>query len=182
MRWNSFPRSLGFAAGAAAGYLPFLMLAAPLLGLATARGIYLAALVPLYVVGIAPRRAGGIGAALLGGLLALGALVVTGSLSGLALALAAIASFLRSGLLYESRPARAWALELLLTGGGLALAASLLGRSELTTALAIWGFFLVQSGFFLLGGVREALAPIARSDPFEAAHARALALVEDDVT
>ena len=106
---------------------------------------------------------------------------MTGSLSGLALALAASVSFLRSGLLYESRPARAWAFELLLTGGGLALAASLLGRSELTMALAIWGFFLVQSGFFLVGGVREAPAPTARPDPFEAAHARALALVEDDV-
>lgn len=181
MRCNSFPRSLGFAAVAAAAYLPFLLLAAPLLGLGTARGIYLAALVPLYVAGIAPRRAGGIGAALLAGLLACGALIVTDSLTGLALALAAILSFLRSGLLYESRPARAWAFELLLTGGGLALATSLLGRSDSSVALAVWGFFLVQSGFFLVGGVREAPAAPTRSDPFDAAHARALALVEDEI-
>jgi hypothetical protein len=48
-------------------------------------------------------------------------------------------------------------------------------------AFAIWGFFLVQSFFFLLGGVAERAATPAGLDPFEVARARAVALMEGDV-
>ncbi len=43
---------------------------------------------------------------------------------------------------------------------------------------AIWGFFLVQSCFFLVAGVRERRADGGHPDPFEAAHARAMEVLE----
>ena len=46
-------------------------------------------------------------------------------------------------------------LEALLLFGGLALARQLIGPSMLSLVLAVWGFFLVQSVFFLVSGVAE---------------------------
>jgi hypothetical protein len=70
--------------------------------------------------------------------------------------------------------------ETLLLAGGLALARFLAGPDTLQVAFAIWGFFLAQSFFFLLGGVGERShdAGIAGLDPFEVARARAVELME----
>ena len=85
----------------------------------------------------------------------------------------------RSGFLYRSQPARALLLEGALSGGGLAFAYAMAGPGLLATALAIWGFFLAQSLFFLAGGVKQRDAEPAGTDPFEKARQRALALMDE---
>jgi hypothetical protein len=54
----------------------------------------------------------------------------------------------------------------------------LAAATPFATALAVWGFFLVQSVFFLVGGVQPRREPGPQPDPFEDAHARALALLD----
>jgi hypothetical protein len=71
-------------------------------------------------------------------------------------------------------------METCLLAGGLGLSRFLAGPNPLQIALAIWGFFLVQSFFFLVGGVAERAEVAAGLDPFELARARALALLEGD--
>ena len=68
----------------------------------------------------------------------------------------------------------------LLIAGGLGLARFLAGPDTLQMAFAIWGFFLVQSFFFLVGGIAERVETTAGLDPFEVARSRALALMEGD--
>jgi hypothetical protein len=80
----------------------------------------------------------------------------------------------RSGILYRSRPLRALVLESLLAAGGLVFAGQLAGAS---LALAAWGYFLVQSLFFLVGGI-EARPDPGPADPFERARAELLALLD----
>jgi hypothetical protein len=84
----------------------------------------------------------------------------------------------RSALLFRSRPARAWLLEVALLGSGLALAAFLADRSLASLALACWGFWLVQSAFFLVGGVAPRPEGPPQEDPFDRARGRILALLE----
>jgi len=180
MRWNGFGRSLLFAALAAAAFPIFELVASPVLGRAAALSLYLLGVAALYAAGLAPRpsralTAGAIASAL-GGcvfLLAPGAATVA---AGAALTIGVC----RSGVLYRSRRARALLTETCLLAGGLGLSRFLAGPEPLEIALAIWGFFLVQSFFFLIGGVAERTAPPAALDPFELARARALALLEGD--
>ena len=82
---------------------------------------------------------------------------------------------------HDSLWARALVIETCLLAGGLALARFLAGPDTAQVAFAIWGFFLVQSFFFLLGGVAERAESTAGLDSFEVARARALALMEGDV-
>ena len=64
--------------------------------------------------------------------------------------------------------------------GGLALAGHLLGGSHLSFALALWGFLLVQSCFFLVPGMTPLSVERDAGDPFERAYARANSLLEED--
>lgn len=174
--WSSFGRSLVFAFAAAAAWVPWLVLAAPLLGFEIARGLYLAAVVAIYVAGLAPRRrlAGGLAA----GLAASAIGIVAGTLTELALGLAAIVGIARSGFLYRSAPARAVAIEAMLLLGGLWLARLTGGPFAIATAFGVWSFFLVQALFFLIGGVRARVAGGAPADPFDAAYGQAVGLLE----
>ena len=89
----------------------------------------------------------------------------------------------RSGLLQTGSPgsassfARRFTLELMFIGSGLALAHYLGGASIYPEAFAMWGFYLAQSGFFLLGGEAEhdrvRQPPKSRPDGFAAAMKRA---------
>jgi hypothetical protein len=84
----------------------------------------------------------------------------------------------RSGFLYRTSTARAVVTEVALIIGGLLFAASLGGPSLRAILLGVWSFFLVQSLFFLVPGARPRCSGATRADPFEAAHARALALLD----
>jgi hypothetical protein len=180
MRWNGFARSLLFAAVAAGAFPVFALLANPILGRASVLSLYLLGIAVLYVVGLAPRRSRAVAAAGIASALGVGVLLLAPSLGTIAAGAALIVGVCRSGVLYRSRRARALLTETILLAGGLGLARFLAGPDTLQVAFAIWGFFLVQSFFFLLGGVAERAETPAGLDPFEVARARAVALMEGD--
>lgn len=173
MRWDRFAGTLAFAAAAAAGWPAFLLVAGSVLGARTALSLYLVGVTVLYVAGLAPRRAQGICAGAAAAAFALAFLVFAPSPAFAALGAALGLGIGRSGLLYQARPARALASEVALLGGGLLLARFLgAGRGTLDVALAIWAFGLVQSLFFLLGGVSPRRDEAGSIDPFEVARRR----------
>jgi hypothetical protein len=178
MGWNTFGRSAVFAAVAGCGVMPWLLAVAPLLGVRRALAFYLVAATAAYVTAIAPALRRGLGAGVLVGILGAGVAVAAHSLAELTLGLAMLLALARTGVLYRARPGRALALEVALVTGGLLCARSLAGSSLLSVMLALWGFLLVQSVFFLVGGVRTREAGVARKDPFDAAYERATALLE----
>lgn len=178
---GTFGGGVVFAALAAAFWLPWSLLAAPLIGIGAALALYLALAAGAYVYSIAPRAGRGIGA-LLAFTAAIGAgFLARGVVSGfggfaaaLALELAVIIGIART-LLHPAAPARVIARELVLSIAGLVLARMLAGPSIVAIALALWGFLLVQS-FFFLGGGRSARG--GRGDAFEEARRRTLELLE----
>jgi hypothetical protein len=173
-----FAGSLVFAAAAAAAVLVGTPLLAPLHGeRAAVRFLILAGVVAYAGVAAPSRRRGIAAAALAAGAGAL-LLALPLGLGGHALGAAALLGVCRSGALYRSRPARAWLLEATLLGAGLALAAFLGAGSVPRFALAVWGFWLVQSAYFAVGGVAPRPDAGAPDDPFERARTRILALLE----
>jgi len=173
-----FVRSLAFAAVAAAALLVGTPLLAPLCGERAAVRFLILAGVVAYAVVMAPSRGRAARAAALA--VGLGALwlALPLGLAAHALGAAALLGVCRSGVLYRSRPARAVLLETLLLGAGVALAAFLAGGSPPRLALACWGFWLVQSGYFAVGGVAARSDDAASEDPFERARTRILGLLE----
>lgn len=178
MRIDSFSRAIAFAAGAALVAVPFLLGVAPWLGLRAALSGLLVLLTALYVAGLARRRRGGLGFGVAA--IGLGAAWLSPSVAVLAVVLAALLGVLRGAFLMRARPARALVLECLLLGGGLALAQLLAGAGLGSVALALWGFFLIQSLHFLIGGIAPRSESRPDVDPFEQAHARALALLDEE--
>lgn len=178
MTWNTFVRSAGFAAVAAAGWFPWALVTAPLVGGWNARAVYLTVVTIVYVAGLAPsgaRRIRSVVAAILA--TAVLACVVRSS-GELCIGLAMTLGLARSVFLFPSPAVRAVALEAVCLVGGLLFARFLAGPTLSATGLAVWGFLLVQSLFFLVPS-RGGRAPSGQAgDPFEDAHRRALALLE----
>jgi hypothetical protein len=180
MRWNGFGSSLGFAIGAAAGWPLFALFAGPLIGASAALSLYLVCLAALYVFGTSPDRARGLGAAALTGAIAMAFAVLARDPAVVALGAAIGIGLARSALLHRRSAGRAIATETLLLGAGLLLARFLATPAPLGIALALWGFFLVQSVFFAIGGTSERRAENGALDPFERAKRRAMEVLEGD--
>jgi hypothetical protein len=179
MKRNAFARSLVFAAGAAAAWPAFALAVQPFTGGRGAIALYLVASAAAYVAVLAPTLVRGAAAAALAAGITGAYAAVARDPFAVALAAAIAIGLARSGLLHRASPARALAVEAILLGGGLALAGFLATPGILGVALAIWGFFLVQSAFPAIGGVRPSGAEAERGDAFERAHRRALALLEE---
>jgi len=180
MKWNSFGTSLAFASLAGAAWPAFALAAVPAVGTRAALSLYLVASAAIYVAGLTPRRVQGMGAAIVAALLGALFAAVAREPAVVALGAAIGVGVCRSGLLYRARAGRALATETCLLGGGLLLARFLAAPGFLGVALALWGFFLVQSGFFLIGGVSERPGDARGIDRFESARRRALALLEEE--
>ena len=174
MRWDSFGRSAAFAACAALGWLPWIVLGG-------SRALYLVGVTSVYVAGLGGPIARRVPAAMLTAFAGV-AVLLAGDAAVLFVGLAVLLAVARSAFLYRAAPARAVVVETALAGGGLVFARLLAARSPLGTTLAIWGFFLVQSFFFLLAGVRVRATPTDHPDAFEAAHARAMEVLERSVS
>ena len=184
---GGFARSLRFAVLCAAACALWIVLAAPIAGRTLGVESALALATAAYLIGVAPRRASGMtAAALLLAASAALALVGMGPAS-FACALAVALGVLRSGWLWPvprsdaAAFARRFIAELALVGGGLAFAARLSHAGVFPEALALWGFLLVQSAFFVLEGaaapaVRGAEPPV---DPFEGSCRRLRAVLEE---
>jgi hypothetical protein len=186
-RATPFSRSLRLALLCAVGCGLWIPFAAPLLGRTLAVESALSFAAAAYLVGIAPRRTLGMTAATL--LLAGSALGVLLELrtATFASALAVAIGVLRSAWLWPvprgdaAAFARRLVVELALVGGGLVFAAQLAHAGVFPAALALWGFLLVQSGFFVLQG---ATAPAIGAepmavDPFEGSCRRLRAVLEE---
>jgi hypothetical protein len=177
MRCNTFAGSLLFAALAAAGLLALEVLLAPL-NLPSLLACYVVAVAAAYVAAIAPHRASGLAAGALAALLGVVLLLLPLDLGQVALGAALVVAVCRSAILYRARPLRALLLELALLAGGLGLAASLADGGIASLAWGLWGYLLVQSLFFAVGGVALRDGGDARVDPFERARAGLLALLD----
>ena len=174
MSRSPFARSLAFALGAAAALFVGAPLLTPAFGERAAVRFLLVAAVVAYAALLAPSRSRGARAAALAA--GLGALSL--GIRATALATAALLGVCRSGILFRARPARAVLLEGLLLAVGLAIAAFLAGPWLVRPTLATWGFWLVQSAFFAIGGIGPRLEEPGPDDPFERARAQVLALLD----
>jgi hypothetical protein len=177
-RARPFVRSLVFAVAAAGALLVGTPVLAPLCGSSAALRFLILAGVVAYAVALAPSRGRAAPAAALAACAGALLLALPLGLGLYALGGAALLGVCRSGVLYRARPARAALLEIGLLGAGLALAAFLAGGTLLRLALACWGFWLVQSAYFAVGGVAARPDDLAPEDPFERARARILTLLE----
>jgi hypothetical protein len=175
-RWNGFARAIGFALAAAATLFAAQVLVAPLLGAHATLRVFAVGSVAVYLAGLGPSWRRGAAAALAAAVAGAVVLLLPVSVVPTAIAAAGILAACRSGFLYRSRPLRAVALEACLAAGGLALAGWLASGGVVSLALAAWGFFLVQSVFFLVGGI-EARPDPGPGDPFERARAELEALL-----
>ncbi len=172
-------KTLAFGLVAALGSIPWAMVAGPFFGHPSALAGYCLTMAVLYAAVIASSWPRGVAVAGAAGLAAGSVAVLAATPSEAILGAALILAVARSGFLYRGRPARTVVLEAALTFGGLLFARVLAGPTLLSAGLAIWAFFLVQSLFFLAGGVREREPEEPRIDPFERARKRALALMEE---
>lgn len=181
MRCDTFPRAIAFAALAAGGVLPWLVLARPILGAETALHAYLVGAAAAYLAGLARERGRAAVVFVVAAAVGIAAGLATRTATELALALGVLVAVGRSAFLYRSSPARAAAIETLLIGGGLVFARLLCGRSAAPLVLALWTFFLVQSLYFLMGGIRRRARSGRERDAFQDAYGRAVALLERGV-
>jgi hypothetical protein len=180
MRWNSFGRTLLFGVLAALGLVAGSVLCVPPLRWETWLSFYLVATLVVYVVGLGPGLRRGVRAGLLAAGLGAALLVLADGPSQVALGAAAILAISRSGLLYRWRPDRGLVLEGTLVIGGLLLGRFLAGGGLGSIAFGLWGFFLVQSVFFLIGGVTVRTGARGEMDPFERARLRLVELIEEN--
>lgn len=178
MRWNTFAGSLVFAAAAAVGLVPVVLGLTPWVGVHTGLALYLVAITVLYLRGLVPedqRRHAVVVTTLVIGLMAAASLR---SVNDVALVLGIVLAIIRSAVTFRIRRARALVVETLLVGGGLLFARAVGGTTLIGWALALWAFLLVQSVYFLIGGVQTRHAREAELDGFAAAYGRAVALLE----
>lgn len=178
MRCNNFSRSVLFAALAAGGVLPWLMLARPIFGAEQALVFYLVGVVSAYLGGVAPRRGRRVAVFVAAACAAVGVALAARTTTELVLGLGALLAIGRSAFLYQPTAVRAAITEAVLVGGGLIFARFLIGHSLVALVLALWGFFLVQSLYFLVGGVRPRAGAGRHPDPFQDAYGRAMALLD----
>jgi hypothetical protein len=175
MRWcNSFGRSLLFALLVALAYPVYRAAIGTAFGVPLAFASYAALAAALYLFGIARHPARGLAAAFATLVCCIGLVMIGATAREIALAAAVLVGVFRSGLLYAGAGSqgfgRRFGIEAGLLSGGLALACLLAPASAAPGGFAFWGFFLAQSGFFLLGGAaartREASEPPHAPDPF----------------
>lgn len=177
MRWNSFGRSLAFAAVAAACSPAWLLALAPIAGWRRALGAWLVCVTTAYLAGLGHTVRRRVAAGVAGAAVALALFAVAPGPRDLALGLAVLLAVARSVFLHRTTAARAAVTEAALVVGGLLFAGASGGSSLGGVALGTWAFFLVQSLFFLVPG-RQPRSDGPRPDAFQAAVARASALLD----
>jgi hypothetical protein len=178
MRRLGFLRGLGFALVAGLGVLLWLTIAGPLIGYARAASLYGLALLPGYALVVAPNLRLGAGGFLLAAALALPAAFFAPGPRLVLVLTPFVLGIVRSAILFPRPFARALFLEACCSVLALGLAALFHDASVVGTTFAIWAFWLVQAGFALAPGEPGPAAAAPTGDPFDAARARALAVLE----
>jgi hypothetical protein len=178
MRLGNLAGGLLFAAVAGLATVAYSLIVPPLVGFGAAWLWWCLCLTACYLVAIAPNLRRGIRIGVLSAVLGVGIYLLAPGFSAAMLAMAVLLGLMRSGFLFPRRLGRAVAVELGLGSGAGLLAGSLVGPSSLSLGIAVWSFFLVQSLFFVIGGL-EVWRPGSTEDPFDKAHRQAVRLMED---
>lgn len=178
MRRLGFLRGLGFALVAGLGILLWLTIAGPLVGYSRAASLYGLALLPAYALAVAPSLRLAVGACLLAAVLVLPAAFFAPGPRLVFVLTPFVLGIVRSAILFPRPFARAVFLEACCSVLAVGLAVVFHDGSAVGTTFAIWAFWLVQAGFALAPGEPGAAPPAAVGDPFDAARARALAVLE----
>ena len=179
MRRNGFTRSLLFGAAVSVAFVFAQHLAAPLVGSARVLAFYLAGCTIVYaaLLGSTPRRAiRNTVAASMGATLVV--MVSTGG-GGLAIGLTMVLAFIRSGLEFSVKPARAIVIEILLGGLALGFASWVASPGWLGDAAGLWAFALAQSLYFLVPNLSRRSEAAGMGDPFERARERLVGLLDE---
>lgn len=167
-----------FALVAGLGILLWLAIAGPLIGHARAISLYGLALLPGNALAVAPSLRRGAGAFLLAAGLALPAAFFAPGPRLVLVLTPFVLGIVRSAILFPRPFARALFLEACCSLLAVSLAVSFHDASVVGTTFAIWAFWLAQAGFALAPGEPAAGPPSPAGDPFDAARARALAVLE----
>lgn len=167
-------RSLLFAFVAGLAAVPAILVGAPVAGWAAVCSAVALAAAVLYTAAVAPSWARALPAAALAALLALVVGLLASTVGEAAVGAALVVGVIRSGVLYRRRAARSLAIEIALLVAGLLFARFLAAPSALGAGLAIWGFFLVQSLFFVVSGWERRQSGDEGVDRFDEAERRVL--------
>lgn len=178
MRGNTLFGGLAFAVFASLGAVSWTLVTVPLLWPSLAVGLCVVGAAVAYAVWIAPTWRRGFTAGALTAALTVPLAVLSPGLSELVLGAAVAVAVVRSGFLYRLSAFRALVLEGGLLAAGLLAVRVLAGASSLGVGMGFWGFFLVQSLYFLIGGVRERPDGEPELDPFVRARRQALAILD----
>ncbi len=178
IRTGKFSSSLVFAAIAGLAAVPYLLVTLPAFSLIRTFSIGSIVLVAAYIVVVSPSlvrglRNGALTLVLGAGLYTLAPGVVVLYASPILLGI------VRSGLLYRTKIGRAFAIEAMLFLLATSVAQLLAGSTVQSYGLAVWGFFLVESAFFLFAGASSHPESGSAEDPFDRARREATRLMEE---
>ena len=178
MRLGNLAGNLMFGAITGLATVAYSLVGPPLLGFSSAWLWWCLFLTVSHLVAIAPSLARGVRIGMLAGAIGVGIHMFAPGNTAAMLGMLLLLGLMRSGFLFPRRLARALAVELGLGSVAGLLAGSLAGPSSLSLGIAVWGFFLVQSLFFVIGGFEvSGLGPTGEA--FEKAHREATRLMED---
>ena len=178
MRAGKFISSLVFAAVAGLTAVPYLLVALPGLGLIRTLAIGSSVSVAAYIVVVSPSLVRGLRYGALTLVLGVGLYALAPEVVAL-FASAMLLGIVRSGLLYGAKIGRALAIEAMLFVLATSVAQLLAGSTVQSYGLAVWGFFLVESAFFLFEGASPRAGSGSAEDPFERARREATRLMEE---
>ncbi len=178
MGWNHFAGSLLFAVLAALGFPAARLIFDPMFGATLATQFYGVVAAALYALCIAPTLRRGIAGGGFVALLAAGLMLGGSRTSELALGLAVGVAVTRSALLYRARIASGVMIEVALGLASLALARWFAGPGVVAGSLALWGYFLVQSVYFLFAAAAPRRSEHA-GDAFDEACGRLQTLLRE---
>ncbi len=178
MRFGNLAGNLMFAAIAGLATVAYSLIAPPLFGFGTAWLWWCLFLTVSYLVAIAPSLGRGLRIGMLSGVIGVAICLLAPGNAAALLGVTMVLGLMRSGFLFPRRLARAVSVELGLAGVAGLLAGSLASPSSLSLGIAVWGFFLVQSLFFVIGGLEVRRFSLTE-DPFEKARREAMRVMED---
>lgn len=180
---NQSPRdrflvSLALGGFLALSSLPWLIVVGPVLGYAYGLSLFAVPALWIYLTWTAPPRGRGwiVATITSTGLVGIHLLTLDATLTLYAIPVV-LGSARSIGLYGQTSAARALTVEAMLAAASLTVARVLFTGSLLSSAMAVWGFLLVQSLFFLIRNTGDKKTKTAE-DPFETAYQRADSLLD----
>nr|PZN27043.1 MAG: hypothetical protein DIU78_06135 [Pseudomonadota bacterium] len=154
----------------------WLLLTAPRLGYEGGSALYALGLLVVYPPFVSPDRRRGVVAAVLAALLAAPVALLRPDALVVLAVVPLVLGVVRGAVLFPRPLARTLAYEMVFAFASLLVVAILYEPGLFGVTLSAWGFWLVQAGHALVPGDRAVNE--SETDPFERAHAAALAILD----